>query len=1040
MRSVPLKVLLTAGLALGLFVLPRAASAQQALVYCPINLDRTGCDAIVTALTGGNAYPGGVDRGYDGTGGTVDLRSADLFAYSVFVVPSLADDSTGKPYAFLRDSLVVEHLRAALIGGIAAWSGTPDQGTTNRAEKDQLIQNLAQWAGASYAAAHGPGLVALLDLSENQDARYDWLRAITPAQLTSDLEVVAYDSVRALTPTATAILAAGNGSLAYASMAALGLATPAATAGLSLDAVGATGTAKGGQVVLATLPAGNTSTAALATDKRDYAPGTTVTITGTGWTAGETLPIELVDDPLIDTHPVLTAVADQNGNWTNTQFSPDEHDISVRFIVTATGGTSGMRAQTTFTDAGDAADGFGTMTVSPTSAVAGQSLPAVTFTFAVPAGGSKTYNDNSTVSIVVPSGWSTPQKTSSTGPGFVRITSSTCPSGQPSVSGGTPAGTLSIAISGNTITVTHSCDAGNQFVLTYNTVTAAPASLTPYEFTTSTHNSANGGTGAPITASGAVQPAISVRTYASSTTTLTAVPASPQPYATSVTFTATVANQGITPTGTIQFNDGATPLGSPVTVSGGSAQLTTSALSVATHTITAVYSGDVNYPASTSSSLSYTITIAQAADGAGTMTVSPATVDIGQTVTLMTFTFAVPVNYDFADSSKVNITVPAGWSAPQKSSSGSSGYVQVSSSNNTCPSGAPASAGNSITISGNTITVVHSCDSGDQFRLTYANATAQATVGTSTFTVSTDNKGVSGGAVEIAVQPTVTVTRHVGSVSVDAQTPTPVTAGGSATYLITVNRDGGTGSFSASLSATGLPAGATASFSSSTVSFSSSNTSRTSTLTITTSGSTPAATTSFTVQATNTIAAADFVTATGSLTVVCVPAITTQPANQAVAVGQAATFSVGAIGGTPLNYQWRKGGAPISGATASSYTIASVTNSDAASYDVVVSNTCGSVTSNAASLAINQSGNVGAVIVDAQTPTPVISGSSATYPVTVYRGVASSGQFDAVLSITTSLPAGATYSFSGLNGQGQLHFGNGANSMTTTLTIATTGT
>src|SRR6266704_5088530 len=272
MRSVPLKVVLTAGLALGLFVLPGAASAQQALVYCPINLDRTGCDAIVTALSGGSAYPGGVDRGYDGTGGTVDLRSAELFAYTVFVVPSLADDSTSQPYGLLRDSLVVEHLRAALIGGLAVWSGTPDQGTTNRAEKDKLIQNLAQWAGASYAAAKGPGLVALLDLSQNESARYDWLRAITPTHLTSDLEVVAYDSVRALTPTATAILAAGNGSL------------------------------------------GNASMAAIATDKRDYAPGDSVIMTGHGWTPGETVTIELVEDPMLDTHPALTAVTDTSGN------------------------------------------------------------------------------------------------------------------------------------------------------------------------------------------------------------------------------------------------------------------------------------------------------------------------------------------------------------------------------------------------------------------------------------------------------------------------------------------------------------------------------------------------------------------------------------------------------------------------------------------------------------------------------------------------------------------------------------------------------
>src|SRR5438034_6034137 len=370
MRPALVKVLLAAGRALGRAVVRGGAAGQSALVYCPVNLDRAGCDTVVAVLAGGSAYRGGVDRGYDGTGETVDLRSADLFAYSVFVVPSLADDSPGQPYAFLRDSLVVEHLRAALIGGIAAWSGTPDQGTTNRAEKDQLIQNLAQWAGANYAAAHGPGLVALLDLSENQDARYDWLRAITPTHLTSDLEVVAYDSVRVLTPTGTAILSAGNGALAYASMAALGLATPTASPGLSLDAVGATGTTKGGQVVLATLPAGNTSTAAIATDKRDYAPGDVVIMTGTGWVAGETVTIELVEDPLLDTHPTLTAVADGSGNWSNSEFSPDEHDVSVRFIVTATGGTSGMRAQTTFTDAANL-DGKGTMTVLPTTVATG---------------------------------------------------------------------------------------------------------------------------------------------------------------------------------------------------------------------------------------------------------------------------------------------------------------------------------------------------------------------------------------------------------------------------------------------------------------------------------------------------------------------------------------------------------------------------------------------------------------------------------------------------------------------------------------------
>ena len=61
----------------------------------------------------------------------------------------------------------------------------------------------------------------------------------------------------------------------------------------------------------------------------------------------------------------------------------------------------------------------------------------------------------------------------------------------------------------------------------------------------------------------------------------------------SVTFTATVTSLGGTPTGTVQFKDGATNLGLPVTLNGsGQATFTTSSLTAGTHTITAVYSGD----------------------------------------------------------------------------------------------------------------------------------------------------------------------------------------------------------------------------------------------------------------------------------------------------------------------------------------------------------------------------------------------------------------------------------------------------------------
>ena len=83
------------------------------------------------------------------------------------------------------------------------------------------------------------------------------------------------------------------------------------------------------------------------------------------------------------------------------------------------------------------------------------------------------------------------------------------------------------------------------------------------------------------------------------------------------------------------------------------------------------------------------------------------------------------------------------------------------------------------------------------------------------------------------------------------------------------------------------------------------------------------------------------------------PAITAQPTNQRVVVGSMATFSVTATGSAPLSYQWQRGTTAISGATASSYTTPATTLSDdTATFQVVVSNSAGSVTSNSATLTV----------------------------------------------------------------------------------------
>ena len=126
---------------------------------------------------------------------------------------------------------MAEHLRAALIGGVAVYSGTPDQGTTSRGFKDVLIQNLAAWAGASYATAQGPGLVAFLDAGTDLNRRYDWLRNITPLHVAADPATKVYSAVRRLTPRADTLLAALGTALQYTNMAMNGLVLPAGSPG-----------------------------------------------------------------------------------------------------------------------------------------------------------------------------------------------------------------------------------------------------------------------------------------------------------------------------------------------------------------------------------------------------------------------------------------------------------------------------------------------------------------------------------------------------------------------------------------------------------------------------------------------------------------------------------------------------------------------------------------------------------------------------------------------------------------------------------------
>lgn len=83
-----------------------------------------------------------------------------------------------------------------------------------------------------------------------------------------------------------------------------------------------------------------------------------------------------------------------------------------------------------------------------------------------------------------------------------------------------------------------------------------------------------------------------------------------------------------------------------------------------------------------------------------------------------------------------------------------------------------------------------------------------------------------------------------------------------------------------------------------------------------------------------------------------VPSIATQPQSQTVTAGGSVTFTVAASGSPMPTYQWLLNGSPISGATSTSYAIASAQSANAGNYTVVVKNIVGSVTSNGATLTV----------------------------------------------------------------------------------------
>src|SRR4030095_14598269 len=101
--------------------------------------------------------------------------------------------------------------------------------------------------------------------------------------------------------------------------------------------------------VLNSTPTFSSSSAAISTDKLDYAPGETAHITGRGFQPCETVRLKIHEDPHTPQERGFDAVADSDGNFSG-DYLVQTYDIDMKFLVGARGLTSGRTSQTTFTD------------------------------------------------------------------------------------------------------------------------------------------------------------------------------------------------------------------------------------------------------------------------------------------------------------------------------------------------------------------------------------------------------------------------------------------------------------------------------------------------------------------------------------------------------------------------------------------------------------------------------------------------------------------------------------------------------------------
>jgi hypothetical protein len=142
------------------------------------------------------------------------------------------------------------------------------------------------------------------------------------------------------------------------------------------------------------------------------------------------------------------------------------------------------------------------------------------------------------------------------------------------------------------------------------------------------------------------------------------------------------------------------------------------------------------------------------------------------------------------------------------------------------------------------------------------------------------------------------------------------------------------------------------------------------------------------------------------------PVITTQPVGQSGVLGLDVTYRVSAGGTPPLAYQWRFNDTNLLGATNTSYAVTNILAANAGNYDIVITNSTGSVTSSIAPLALGQIASWGDASLDQRyvpaditNALQVAAGLSSSFALKTDHTVAAWGYNG---NFQTSLPPGLT--------------------------------